>query len=83
MPDATGGSLSITLLQTILTFSAALLAPIIGTIAGLLSRSTLQRRQQETEYKLKRLDLIDRTIDVGKSVSNTTGINIDISLCPS
>ena len=65
---------------TLLTFSGALLAPIIGTIASLLSRSTLQRKHQETEYTIKRLDLIDRAIGVGKSVSNTLGTNVDVSL---
>jgi hypothetical protein len=80
MPDPVGGPPSITLLQAVLTFSGALLAPVIGTIAGLLSRSSLQRKQQEAEYKIKRLDLIDRAIGVGKTLSNSLGINIDISL---
>jgi hypothetical protein len=80
MADAGGSPPSITLLQAVLTFSGALLAPVIGTIVALLSRSDLQRRQQEIEYNIKRLDLIDKTITVGKSMSNILGIDIDVSL---
>jgi len=78
MPDV-GGPPSITLLQAVLTFSGVLLAPVMGTIAGLLSRSGLQRKQQEAEYKIKRLDLIEKAISVGRSVSNTLLVDIDVS----
>jgi hypothetical protein len=77
------GPLNITLIQAVLAFSGALLAPIIGTIAALLSRSELQRKQQEAEYNIKRLDLIDKTITVGKSISNTLRVEIDVSLAQS
>ena len=79
MADATVSS-SITLLQTILTFSGALLAPIIGTAASLISRSPLQRRQQAIEYRVKQLELFDKAVSVGKSLSEALGKPFDGSI---
>ncbi|HEY4471038.1 MAG TPA: hypothetical protein VGN21_07690 [Stellaceae bacterium] len=79
MADATVSS-SITLLQTILTFSGALLAPIIGTAASLISRSPLQRRQQAIEYRVKQLELFDKAVSVGKSLSDALGKPFDGSI---
>ena|SRR5271170_8053056 len=79
MPDA-GAAPSIALLQTILTVAGVVLAPAIGVVAGLLSRPGIQRRQQEAEYKLKRLELIEKSITVGKSLSNSLNASVDISL---
>jgi len=79
MADATVSS-SITLLQTILTFSGALLAPIIGTAASLISRSPLQRRQQAIEYRVKQVELFDKAVSVGKSLSEALGKPFDGSI---
>jgi hypothetical protein len=79
MADATASS-SIALLQTILTFSGALLAPIIGTAASLFSRSPLQRRQQAIEYRVKQLELFDKAVSVGKSLSEALGKPFDGSV---
>lgn len=76
MADPTASS-SIALLQTILTFSGALLAPIIGTAASLFSRSPLQRRQQAIEYRVKQLELLDKAVNVGKSLSEAAGKPFD------
>src|ERR1700745_577658 len=76
MADPTASS-SIALLQTILTFSGALLAPIIGTAASLFSRSRLQRRQQAIEYRVKQLELLDKAVSVGKSLSEALGRPFD------
>jgi hypothetical protein len=76
MADPTASS-SIALLQTILTFSGALLAPIIGTAASLFSRSPLQRRQQELEYRVRQLELFDKAVSVGKSLSDAIGKPFD------
>jgi len=79
MADATASS-SIALLQTSLTFSGALLAPIIGTAASLFSRSPLQRRQQAIEYRVKQLELFDKAVSVGKSLSEALGKPFDGSV---
>jgi hypothetical protein len=77
MPDAAASP--VTLFPAFLTFSGALLAPIIGVVVGLLSRTSIQRRQNEVEYNIKRLELIDKIIVVGKSLSNHLDIYVDIS----
>jgi hypothetical protein len=79
MADVGGNSPNIILIQAVLTFSGVVLAPVIGTIVGLVSRSDLQRRQQETDYNIKRLDLIEKSISVGKTLSNALGVEIDVS----
>ena len=66
-------------LPAILTLSGALLAPVVGAIASWLTRSSPQRRLQETEYKKAQLDLIERSLTVGKLVSNMLGRSIDAS----
>src|SRR5882757_3943796 len=81
MADATVSS-SITLLQTILTFSGALLAPIIGTAASLISRSPLQRRQQAIEYRVKQLERFDhrgRVLQADASAAGTAALRRRIS----
>jgi hypothetical protein len=81
MPDTPASP--ITLFPAVLTFSAALLAPVIGAVVGLLSRTSLQRKQQETEYNIKRLELIEKIVGVGKSLSSDLGISVDTSLARS
>jgi hypothetical protein len=76
----TASAPSITLLQAVLSFSGVVLAPVIGTIAALLSRSAMQRRQQEIEYKIKRLDLIEKAVSVGHAISNNLQVTVDVSV---
>jgi hypothetical protein len=82
MADAAGPP-GIPLIQAVLTFSGALLAPIIGTIASLLSRSDLQRRQQETEYKMARFALLEKAITLGNALSDISKKRIDLSVAES
>jgi hypothetical protein len=74
---------ALTLLPTVLTVSGVLLAPVIGALASLLSRSDLQRKQQEVEYKIKRLEMIEKAISIGKSISNNLATSVDVSLAES
>jgi hypothetical protein len=66
-------------LPAMLALTGVLLAPVIAAIANFLSRPSLQRRQQVLDYKKSQLDLIDKALTVGKSVSDTLGVQIDVS----
>jgi hypothetical protein len=80
MADVAGtGIPGIALLPAELALAGVLLAPVIGAIASLLSRPSLQRRQQELDYRKSQLDMIEKALTVGKSVSNTLGVQIDVS----
>jgi hypothetical protein len=52
--------------------------PFLGDAAGTLIRPSLQRKQQEAEYLLKRLELLEKTLSVGKSVSNRLHVRLDV-----
>jgi hypothetical protein len=79
MADAAAGSSWVTLTPAVLTFSAALLAPIIATVASLLARSRLKRQEEQIDYRIKKLELIDKVLTVGKSLSNFLHEKIDAS----
>lgn len=66
-------------LPATLALAGALLAPIIGVIANALSRTSIQRRQQEMEYWKTRLDLIEKALSAGQSLSNALNVQIDVS----
>ena len=78
MPDAVGSK--DVLLPAVLAFAGVVLAPIIGVTANLLSRpATLRRKQQETDYYLQKLALIEKTISVGTLISHSLRTDVDVS----
>jgi hypothetical protein len=79
MPNGDGLQ-TIALMPAILGFSGALLAPVIGTVASLLSRSPAQRKQQEAEYLTERLTVLEKAISVGQLLASATGTTSDFSL---
>jgi hypothetical protein len=66
-------------LKTVLGFVAALLVPIVGAIASFVSRTGTQRRLQEIDLRKARLDLLEKTVAVGQTISNTLKASIDLS----
>jgi hypothetical protein len=49
-------------------FAGVILSPLIVAVVALFSRSDFQRKQDEYDYKLKRLETIQKIIDVRRSL---------------
>jgi hypothetical protein len=60
-PDSTSGLWSL---------AAVIVGPLIATIVAVFSKSDFQRKQDEYDYKLKRLETIKRIIDLRSSLDN-------------
>ncbi len=63
--------------KIILSFVAAVLVPITGAVGAIISRSSTQRQIGAIELKKAKLELISKSLLVGKEVSNilTTNTN--------
>jgi hypothetical protein len=66
-------------LKIVLGFAGALLVPIVGAIASFLARTGTQRRLQEIELRKAQLDLIEKTVTVGRTISNALKASFDLS----
>src|ERR1700733_6553444 len=61
VPDSTSGLWSL---------AAVVIGPLIATIVAVFSKSDFQRKQDEYDYKLKRLETIKKIIDLRQSLNN-------------
>jgi hypothetical protein len=67
---------NITLVQAVLGFIAALAAALAAPLIGFFSRP----QQRYMDYKVKQLDLIEKALAVGKSLSNVQANPVDVSM---
>jgi hypothetical protein len=68
-----------TTLKAVIGILAAVVAPLAGTVGAFLSRTSIQQKQQEIDFKKKRLELIEATVKVGQLMSDSLKCRLDLS----
>jgi hypothetical protein len=57
-------------LAVFVPLAGALLGPIVGAVAGIIARFGLQNKITQAEFRLKRLDLVEKALAVEKALGD-------------